>query len=642
MPSRTLLALPLLALIGATLASTSLAARRAAERIETHDNDRPAGSLRNGVLTLSLEARVGTWHPHGPKIVGADVPAIGEVGKRLQIPSPLIRVPAGTDVVLTVKNTLFARLTLHGLVSRPVPQGAPTSIELRPGETREIRFRLDAPGTYLYWGTTMGRPLALRTREDAQLSGAIVVDEPGKPRPTDRIFVVGQWSDTTTSEDLAETQLRRFLLVVNGRSWPYTERLSYTAGDTVRWRLVNASANVHPMHLHGFHFSVDSRGDGLGDTVYSADRRALAVTERMRIGSTFTMTWVPVREGNWLFHCHTTPHFAPRGVLGDRLEESIRPLPRGHPMSHAEEAMSGLVIGVSVAAKRQGTRTLVDRLPRRRLTMLVRERENGTTRAPIYGVSLFEGGYAPPMDDEPRSGPPLVLERDVPAEITVVNRTSSPTSIHWHGMELESYFDGVAGFSGRPGRLSPLVGPGDSFRVRMQPPRSGTFIYHTHADELTQQPAGLSGPLIVLEPGQRWDPATDIPVLIASPPDSAAERRAVYVNGSTTPAPVSMRVGVPHRLRIINITIARPSISVSLRRSNDTVMWRPLAKDGADLPGERRSEVTARQLVSIGETYDYEFSPAEAGEYGLEVRTGLGRLLATLPLIAVAPDNTRR
>ena len=35
---------------------------------------------------------------------------------------------------------------------------------------------------------------------------------------------------------------------------------------SVRWRVVNASTDVHPMHLHGFYFRVRRRGDGKTDT----------------------------------------------------------------------------------------------------------------------------------------------------------------------------------------------------------------------------------------------------------------------------------------------------------------------------------------------------------------------------------------
>ena len=139
------------------------------------------------------------WHPHGDDGPGAEAVAFAEVGKPLQIPAPLIRVPAGTDVIVSIRNGLAdSTLAVHGLVSRPVPAGAPPEpVKIAPGATREVRFRLDAPGAYYYWATTTGRVFRWRTKEDAQLSGAIIVDEPRAPRPRDHIMVIGVWTDTT-------------------------------------------------------------------------------------------------------------------------------------------------------------------------------------------------------------------------------------------------------------------------------------------------------------------------------------------------------------------------------------------------------------------------------------------------------------
>jgi len=264
----------------------------------------------------------------------------------------------------------------------------------------------------------------------------------------------------------------------------------------------------------------------------------------------------------------------------------------------------------------------------------MRPSAGGTERSPVYSIALNEARAEPPIDPSVRAGPPLVLTRGVPVAITVVNGTPEPTAIHWHGIELESYFDGVAGFSGSATRLSPLIAAGDSFEARFTPPRAGTFIYHTHVDELRQEPAGLSGPLIVLEPGQRYDPATDIPVLISTPRDSADAARMVLLNGRRAPAPIDVRVGVPHRLRFINITLGRPSIRVELRRDTTLLSWRALAKDGSELPAARQLARPARQQISIGETYDFELTPAAAGEYRLEVRTGIGVLIAVMSLRA--------
>ncbi len=66
-------------------------------RVRISDNRRPAGALRNGVLTIHLDTRLGMWYPDGDSSAGALVPAFAEAGREPQIPGPLIRVPAGTE-----------------------------------------------------------------------------------------------------------------------------------------------------------------------------------------------------------------------------------------------------------------------------------------------------------------------------------------------------------------------------------------------------------------------------------------------------------------------------------------------------------------------------------------------------------------
>ena len=624
-----------LAVLALALLTSAAGVRHGAppERIQTHDNERAAGTLENGVLRLSLEARAGQWFPHGADGPSVEMLAFAEVGRPLQIPGPLIRVPAGTQVIVSIRNSLpDSTLTVHGLVSRPVKAGtSPDTVMIPPGASREVRFRLDAPGAFYYWGTTMGRALRFRTGTDGQLSGAIIVDEGGSRTRNDRVLVFGEWADSVGGE--GSVAQRRLLLVINGRTWPHTSRFHYQVGDSVRFRMLNTSAEVHPMHLHGFYFRVDSRGDGMGDTTYASSDREMVVTDRMTPGSTASITWVPERPGNWLFHCHFTVHFAARAPLGLRLTPADHDARRKHAGNHALEGMSGLVMGVEVAPRpnARGAEQASD-AGRRRLRLLVRP-SGGTDIEPFYSFTLHERDAEPPIDSTVRNGPPIILKRNEPVAITVVNRTSEPTAVHWHGIELDSYFDGVAGFSGDSRRLSPMVAPRDSFVARFTPPRSGTFIYHTHVDEPRQQPAGLSGALLVVDEDKPYDPSTDTPVLITTPRSAETARRAVLLNGRLEVPPVELRAGVPHRFRLINITVGRPGIRVEVRRDTSLVQWRALAKDGADLPHAAQVMAPARRPITIGETYDFELTPREAGTMRLEVRSGVGVLLATMPLV---------
>ena len=601
-----------------------------ADRIVANDNRRPAGSLEAGVLTVSLEARVAAWYPNGDAGPSADMMAFAEPGKPAQVPGPLVRAPAGTRVRGTVRNALpNDTMLVYGLHTRAPGAKAAPPIAVPPGETRPFDFQLDAPGTYLYWATTMHRELKFRVREDAQLSGAIVVDQRDKPAPKDRIFVIGAWADTVGG---AKPHGRnRMLFVMNGRSWPETERLEYTVGDTVRWHIINASGDLHPMHLHGFYFRVDSRGDGTTDSTYAPDDRDLLVTQLMEQGHTMHMTWVPDRDGNWAFHCHIPEHIMARAPLGLTL-----PPGDGHMANHAVQGMSGLMTGIHVSPRRgeSSTASRGDR-GRRTFRLVVGDVPNASRPGDLR-FALGEGGAAPSRDSVARMGPPLVVNAGESVSVTVVNTTRYPTSVHWHGLELESYFDGIAGFSGTPAKLAPVIAPSDSFEARFTPPRPGTFIYHSHVDEGRQQPMGLIGAIIVVPKGQRYDARTELLAVMSSPVDSAEEARTVAYNGSLTPAPFELKVGTSYRLRLINITTARPGLRVSLREDGALARWRVLARDGADLPEHKRMLRDADTPITIGQTFDVEITPTKPGVMQLVARANAGPLTGGMQL-KVAP-----
>ncbi len=585
--------------------------------ISTHDNVTPAGRVDAGELRLSLWAGVGHWFPRGPGSTQIEVEALGEDGRALQIPSPFVRAVQGTVVRASIRNTLASPLHIHGLCDRPGPCDP---IPVPAGVSREVRFTLNAPGTFHYWVATEGRTLASRRVRDSQLGGAIVVDPPGTPAP-DRIFVLGLVaSDTTVPE----------VVVINGRSWPHTERLTYAVGDTARWRVVNLTNISHAMHLHGFYFQVDSSGDGVRDTHYSDTERRLAVTEQMPPGRAISMTWIPERPGNWLFHCHMLDHMM-----------DVRDPSGGSHATHVATAasaavdagMAGLVLGIHVTGVARTP--VVPDSARRRLELIV-EPDSRNGAIPSYKVNIVGSGTpAPRLGDRAVPGPIMVLTRGEPVAVEVVNRLSEPTAIHWHGIELESYDDGVPGFGGTTGSVTPPVLAGGSFTARFTPPRAGTFIYHTHWHNAGQLAGGIYGPLVVLEPGQTYDPATDHVVVLGL--DGAyrpAPNEPFVVNGERKPRPVELRPGVAHRFRFINITADNVALTMQLVSRFDPIQWTLVAKDGAQTPPSQQTARPARQLVSVGETYDFEIAPPSesAANLWFELRRGSGELLIQWPV----------
>jgi FtsP/CotA-like multicopper oxidase with cupredoxin domain len=259
--------------------------------------------------------------------------------------------------------------------------------------------------------------------------------------------------------------------------------------------------------------------------------------------------------------------------------------------------------------------------PRRALRLFVTQKGGVYGTGSGYGFVLEEGGREPAADSLRLPGSTITLVRGEPAAITVINRAREPVSVHWHGIELDSYFDGVGHWSGIGTRLAPAIAPGDSFTARMTPPRAGTFMYHTHVHEIAQMGGGLYAPLLVLEPGYQRDTTIDRVIMLST--SGPLAESPPNVNGDTTDAPIELRKGVTYRLRFLAIA---PHDTKVIRLLADTALqrWRPLAKDGATLPPQQAVMRGARLLMGTGEAWDVEFTPAETRVLTLEILS-LGR-----------------
>ncbi|HWZ29244.1 MAG TPA: multicopper oxidase domain-containing protein [Gemmatimonadales bacterium] len=584
--------------------------------IAFNDNLAPAGTLSHGVLTLSLVAHPGEWRPYGSTGGVVQLLAFGEAGRPLQSPGPLIRVPLGTRIRARVENLTGAPLVVHGLATRRV--ATMDSLLIAPGATGQAEFTTDAPGTFYYWGSTAGEAFNDRVAQDEHLNGALVVDSGGIS--ADRIFVMERWNSDQIHLGWHQ------VFSINGRPWPYTERLTYDVGDSIRWRVINASNDVHPLHLHGFFYRVDARGDLLRDTLYWPAQRRMGVTERMEPGTTMEMVWHPDRPGNWVFHCHLNYHVTPNAALppdteplGERDRHIHEGYPDQHPVDHAQHAMGGLVLGIYV---RPPAGWHLPAGAPRTLRLLVSSDSGGGDRGRGFGYSIQEGSGPATPGVRRAPGPPVVLHRGEPTRIWVVNRSTAMTLVHWHGLEIESYFDGVAGMSGTAGRIEQPIQPGDSMEVLVTPPRAGSFMYHTHINDPWQQSRGLYGPLIVIDSAQAWHPETNLIFMIGDDTNYIP-----VLNGGGALPPLELDAGTPYRLRLMNITTGGPRVRLLLVHDGAPVQWKPLAKDGYDLPSWQSASRQAVQLVSIGETYDFQFQAPDTGSTTLELRRADGTLL---------------
>ena len=609
---------------------------------EPNDNRQTAGRQMAGELRVELEAVEAEWYPRGPGGPRILTPAFAEPGRAPQVPGPLIRTAAGTPVRVSVRNTLDRAITVRGLLDRATmspqrPSDADPldadfffadSLVVPSGETREVRFTPTSEVSSFYYGRVapeeggFAQPfLPGNFGDEGIFLGGLVVDAPATTRPPDeRVFLITRWGGGDEPSTLAVT----FKFMINGLSWPFTERLDYQVGDTVRWRIINTSVITHPMHLHGFYFTVDARGDTDADTVHALGERQQAVTDLMPDFSALRLTWVPDRPGNWLFHCHLIRHMSALQRFASEVERSTasaegdQPPRDDHDMHGMHDAhdMAGLVMGLVI--RPAGGDDRAEPTAERTVHLWTSRAPGVFDERPEYSFVARDEPGAPPLDTTVVPGSAIVLRRGQPTDIVVHNRLDFPLSVHWHGLEVRSLYDGVAGWSGEPGAVRPAINPGASVRVRITPPRAGTFIYHIHGEAGHELSRGLYGPFLVLPEGEPWNRERDRLFVLAA--RGAQRDPPPVVNGRETHPPERFEVGARYRLRFIHIS-PDASKRVRLLRDAAPVTWRPLARDGADLPASAQVPQAGERDIGVGETFDVEWAPDEPGAYTLEVVT---------------------
>ncbi len=564
------------------------------ESIIPNDNRVSAGNEQDGLLALDLEVKWGDFRMETPDRPGLKIVAIGEVGKQLSIPSPLIRVIEGTKILAKITNTLAdSTITVFGLQKRPYTLS--DSLFVLPGESGEVMFEAGAAGTYMYWVKLgKGHKKIFFGDEDEQLAGAFIID-PKEGSPKDRIFVMNIFSNKNENEEAQTESVES--LTINGRSWPFTERIRPSVGDTLNWRVINASQRNHPMHLHGFYFNVLERGNVQGSTIFSEDQSPLVVTETLRGRTTMALQWVPKRPGNWLFHCHLSFHVSSE----IRLPGAENADPEG-----AHQHMAGLVLGIQV---KDGETDLISKGDSRKMTLFANEGEENNVSFDLENKSpeeLF------------KPGPLLILKQYQTTHITVKNRMSLPTSVHWHGLEIDSWSDGVPNWSSSEGRTSPIIEPGKEFTYKLSLMRPGTFVYHSHLDDINQLSKGLYGPMIVLGENEVYNPALDHYFIMGWKNTFPKTAEELDLNGWEEIPVQKAKIGETHRLRLINIAPAGNGW-IRATKDGEIIPIKTIAKDGADLPITQQKDIEVSQRIFVGETADFSFTPSEPGIYELKI-----------------------
>lgn len=225
-----------------------------------------------------------------------------------QTPGPTIEAVEGDRVRILVTNKLPEPTTVHwhgillpngmdgvtGLNQRPI----------QPGETFKYEFTLRQSGTHMY------HPHYDELVQIAMgMMGFFIIHpkNPTEEAKVDRDFAIMlyEWAipiGASTPNPLVMLDFNYFTF--NSKVWPGIEPLVVKKGQKVRIRLANLSMNSHPIHLHGYEFTVVAQGAKRMKPSAQYD----AVTIDVPVGDTREIEFIANEPGDWAFHCHKAHH----------------------------------------------------------------------------------------------------------------------------------------------------------------------------------------------------------------------------------------------------------------------------------------------------------------------------------------------
>lgn len=146
-------------------------------------------------------------------------------------------------------------------------------------------------------------------------------------------------------------------------------------------------------------------------------------------------------------------------------------------------------------------------------------------------------------------GPVIAMRQGDKVKIVLRNDLPEPTTLHLHGLPVAADMDGVPGVSQAP------IKPGESFTYSFTAVRAGTYIYHTHFNDLDQLDKGMYGAVIVRE-AKPVAVAHDYPIVLSSWRIKDDAENFFSINGKAYPQtqPLEVKKGDVIRLRFINIS----------------------------------------------------------------------------------------
>jgi FtsP/CotA-like multicopper oxidase with cupredoxin domain len=232
--------------------------------------------------------------------------------------------------------------------------------------------------------------------------------------------------------------------------------------------------------------------------------------------------------------------------------------------------------------------------------------------------------------------------------VYVTNRLPAPTTVHWHGVFLPNGMDGVGGLT------QPVIPPGGTFVYEWTFRQHGTFMYHSHHDEMTQMALGLMGMLVVHPRDTAPDDLVDRDFALltatwkiepgASRPDpnEMSDFNVLTFNARAFPGtePLVVRRGQRVRIRLGNLS-QMDHHPIHLHGH----WFKVVATDGGPVPATARiPESTV--LLPVGSTRTIEFIADAPGDWAMHchmthhVMNQMGHGIPNL--IGVAPGDTER
>jgi manganese oxidase len=212
-------------------------------------------------------------------------------------------------------------------------------------------------------------------------------------------------------------------------------------------------------------------------------------------------------------------------------------------------------------------------------------------------------------------GPTIEVVEGDKVRIFVTNKLPEHTSIHWHGQRLPNGMDGVGGLN------QPHIPVGKTFVYEFEARRPGTFMYHPHADEMTQMAMGMMGFWIThpRNPAQHRVDRDFVFLLNAYDIDPGASTPKVNTmldfnlwtfNSRVFPGidPMVCRQGDRVRIRVGNLTMTNHPIHLHGHEFEVT------GTDGGWVPKSARwPEVTTD--IAVGQMRAIEFDATEPGDW---------------------------